>query len=435
MMSIKKILSRILHINIVLLIVASTLFASVTRKPYIQVLTSNSVTIRWMSDKGYIGNVFYGTSLDSLNTELIESGERKVEHEITILNLLPNTKYYYTVEKSKYGSEEQFFVTAPKIGSKDSVRIWVIADFGQTSSASNKRREKTVSVWKEFNNNNLHSSFILSLGDQSEDDSRYQLQHNFFNQLEDVLQSTPIYTVEGNHDNKDNFINYYRIFKNPTEGEAGGVDSNSKDYYSFNYANIHVVVLSTEINDFGGGAQEAWLKQDLENNKQDWLIAAFHRPMHSGGHHKTNNNKTAELSKKYWLPILEDNGVDLILQGHNHQYERSYLLDNLTGLTTEITDENIIDDGLGREDIDGAYFKKKGKPHQGTIFIEVAPGGVASDDFTDYKIFPVFYHEENNEGSLVIDVKNNRMDVKFLCDELDSNGSHIWDYFTIIKTD
>ena len=123
----------------------------------------------------------------------------------------------------------------------------------------------------------------------------------------------------------------------------------------------------------------------------------------------------------------------MILQGHNHLYERSYLIDNLTGTTEEITEENKIDTTLGREDIAGAYQKKKGKPHQGTVFIEVAPGGNATNDFTHYEIFPVYYHKENNEGSLVIDVKNNRMDVKFLCTEPDTDGNHIWDYFTIIK--
>ncbi len=431
----KKSFVKFALIQLLTFIFVTNAFAEVTRQPYLQKLTSNSVLIRWQTDRFVKTVVYYGTSIDSLVFFKSNSDEKTINHSINITNLSPDTKYYYSVEGSEKGNPDQYFITAPIVGSNDSTRIWVISDFGQTSSKDNKRREETVKVWKSFNHNNPHADFVLSLGDQTEDDTRYQIQHNYFNQLEDVLKVSPLYTVEGNHDNHDKLENYYKTFNHPINGETGGVFSNTEDYYSFNYANIHVVVLSTEIKDFGGGPQEKWLRKDLANNKQDWLIACVHRPFHSGGHHRTNIDKIADIERKAWLPILEDYGVDIILQGHNHQYERSYLLDNLTGLTTDITDKNIIDNSLGREDKDGAYVKEKGKPHQGTIFIEVAAGGHASDDFEHYEIFPVYFHSKDNEGSLVIDVIDNKMNVKFLCTEPDSNNSHIWDYFTIIKKD
>lgn len=426
----RKLLSTI---TIILLTVTIFSFAGVTRKPYLQVLTANSVSIRWQTDIYSIGKVHYGVSPDSLLFEKLESEEKKIEHEVLLSNLTPSTKYYYSVDGTSNGSLDQYFVTAPKEGSKDSVRIWVIADFGQKSSLQNKRREETVAVWKEFNRNSYHSDFVLSLGDQTEDDTRFQLQHNFFSQLEDVSKVSPLYTLEGNHDNHDDVALYFDTFTLPANGECGGVPSSTEDYYSFNYANIHIVVLSTEIKDFGGGNQVEWLKRDLKDNKQDWLIACMHRPMHSGGHHKSDTDASSIKEKKYWLPILENYGIDLILYGHNHIYERSYLLDNLTGSTDELTNKNKIDTTLGRENISGAYCKIKGKPHNGTIFIEVAAGGYASDKFSHYPIFPVSYHTKDTEGSLVIDVIDNRMDVKFLCTAPDSVGNHVWDYFTIIK--
>ncbi len=424
---------NIFSLLIVILTLASSIFGGVTRKPYLQVVTSNSVIIRWQTDIFTVGKVTYGTKIDSLTMVAISSEQEKINHIVTIDNLKPATKYYYSVEGKKKSQYQNYFITANKVGSKDSIRIWVIADFGQTSSIYNKRRKETVAVWRAFNNNDYHANFVLSLGDQTEDDTRFQLQHNFFNQLENVLVNTPLYTVEGNHDNHDSLKNYYKTFSHPTKGEMGGVPSYTQDYYSFDYGNVHVVVLSTEINDFSGGEQAKWLKKDLEDNQQDWLIACLHRPFHSGGHHKTNKDKIAELQRKAWLPILEDHGVDLILQGHNHDYERSYLVDNLLNITTHITEANKIDTGLGRIDMDGAYIKDKKKTHKGTIFIEVAPGGVATDDFTHYEIFPVYFHSTKNEGSLVLDVEGDRMDVKFLSTEPDSKGNHIWDYFTIIK--
>ncbi len=406
----------------------------VTRQPYLQVMTPTSVVVSWQSDKGVVGKVCYGTSISSLTMSKIESETKEIYHEVSITGLIPYTKYYYSVNGSSEGTENQYFITNPYPDSITPVRMWVIADFGQSNSDQNERRLETVAQWKSFNNNNYHADILLSLGDQTEDDSRYQLQHNYFNQLENVLKNTALFTVIGNHDNHDGMLNYLSTFALPANAESGGIASGTEKYYSLDYANIHIVVLCTEImDDDGKKKQIEWLNKDLDCNKQDWLIACVHRPFHSGGHHRSDVDKDAQERRTTWLPILEQHGVDLILQGHNHIYERSYLLDNLIGKTTTLSDANVIDSGLGREDMDGAYLKEKHTPNQGTVFVEVPGGGVASESFEHYSIFPIHYNGYDYEGSLVVDVYGNRMDVKFLCNERDENGSHIWDYFTIIK--
>jgi hypothetical protein len=280
---------------------------------------------------------------------------------------------------------------------------------------------------------------VLSLGDQSEDDAIYQIQHNYFSTLENVLKNSPLYTVVGNHDNHDSLVNYVRTFTVPSGGEAGGVPSYSKKYYSFNYSNIHVVVLCTEIyDDSSFKAQKDWLEKDLENNHSEWLIACMHQPFHSGGYHLSDEVETSRGRREAWLTLLEDHGVDLILQGHNHVYERSFLVDNLIGKTTTITEANKINAGLGREDNGGVYRKPAGNiSHKGTIFISVPGGGVANSSKyypAPVSIYPVVFAGSDYEGSLVIDVNGKKMDVKFICDEKNEKGSHIWDYFSIIKS-
>ncbi len=418
--------------GVFLLMISLQFSAQVSRQPFLQIPSSTSVTISWISGRGVPGEVHYGPAVNSLTESVIESEEEEIYHEVVISGLTPDTKYYYSVDGASRGTEEQYFITAPQVGSSPPVRIWVISDFGQSDSDQNEERMETVAQWKSFNGNNHHADLILSLGDQTEDDSRYQLQHNYFNQLEPVLVNTPLFTAIGNHDNHDDMVNYLSTFALPSEGESGGLASGTEKYYSFDYANIHVVVLCTEVEDEEMPAQIEWLKKDLDANSQDWLIASMHRPFHSGGHHRTDDEQDPQDRRNTWLPVLEDHGVDLILQGHNHVYERSFMLDNLLGKTTSLTDDNVIDGGLGREDVDGAY-KKKNAPHQGTVFVEVPGGGVASKSFELYSIFPVHYNGYEYEGSLVVDVNGNRMDVKFLCNEKDEKGSHIWDYFTIIK--
>lgn len=415
-------------------LVSFQLSAQVTRQPYLQSVTSTSVVIRWQSGTGDIGKVHFGVSLPSLDGVIAESEYEKIYHQVLVTGLTPNTKYYYTVDGSSKGTAEQYFVTAPKTGSAAPVRVWVISDFGQTNSKQNPRRLETIARWKSFNNDDYHASLVLSLGDQTEDDAIYQLQHNYFNLLEPVLKTSPLFTVIGNHDFHDSACNYTKTFTIPSQAEASGIASGSQLYYSFDYANIHVVVLCTEIEDnVGRAAQINWLKKDLDNNRQEWLIACMHRPLHSGGYHRSDVDLDAQVRRSDWLRILEDHGVDLVLQGHNHVYERSYLLDNLIGKTTTVTDANKISTIPGKEDEGGPYRKKRGLPHKGTMLVTVPGGGVATKNFEHYSIFPVYF--PGQEGSLVIDVNGSRMDVKFLSDESNDKGSHVWDHFTIIKND
>jgi predicted phosphodiesterase len=355
-----------------------------------------------------------------------------------ISGLTPATKYYYSIDTFS-GSDEQYFITSPPSGNTGKTRIWVISDFGQTDVGDNVERMKTVNRWKIFNDGSYHADFILSLGDQTENDIQEELQETYFDLLNQVLPNSPLFTLEGNHDNYDSLVNYKATFSVPESGEAGGYPSNNQDYYSSDYANIHIVMLSTEIDDIDG-PQLSWLRNDLKNideDKTDWLIACLHRPFHSGGYHPTNISSTAQEQRDYWLKELEDCGVDIILQGHNAIYERSFLLDNLIGKTTDLTDENIIDSGNGREDVDGAYYKGSGiNPHQGTIFIEVAPGGYAVNNNANYPIFSYAFSGGAIEGSVVLDIDSaNRLDGYFLCNRPDSDSSYLWDYFTIIKSD
>ena len=97
--------------------------------------------------------------------------------------------------------EDQYVITAPPPGAPRDIRIWVVSDFGQSNSSSDDvRRSLTVSTWKAFNQNSLHANFALSLGDQSEDDTDAQLQANYFNEIQDVVRNSPLFTIPGNHD-------------------------------------------------------------------------------------------------------------------------------------------------------------------------------------------------------------------------------------------
>src|SRR3989441_7099305 len=220
---------------------------------------------------------------------------------------------------------------------------------------------------------------------------------------------------------------YYDIFTLPKSGEAGGVASGTEAYYSFNYGNIHFVCLdSTDSNRSPSGAMLTWLKADLSANTRQWLIAYWHHPPYSKGSHDSDSESELEQMRQYANPILESHGVDLVLSGHSHAYERSYLLNGHYGDSSTLTSAMILDAGDGRVDGTGAYQKPVVlTPHKGAVYTVAGSSGMTGGGLLNH---PAMYISLNVLGSLVLDVNGNQLDAQFLT----SSGS-VQDYFTIKK--
>ena len=107
------------------------LAASVTRGPYLQLGTSDSIVVRWRTDVSTSSRVNYGTTQGALDQQ-VESTRGTTEHEIFLSGLLPDTRYYYSVGSSTdvlAGDDaNHFFDVAPPVGTPKSTRIWVLGD-------------------------------------------------------------------------------------------------------------------------------------------------------------------------------------------------------------------------------------------------------------------------------------------------------------------
>ena len=113
------------------------------------------------------------------------------------------------------------------------------------------------------------------------------------------------------------------------------------------------------------------------------------------------------------LPILEDAGVDLVLSGHSHSYERSFLIDGHYGHSSTLQPSMILDGGDGRPAGDGAYRKPSSglSPHEGAVYTVAGSSGKTSGGSLDH---PVMFVSLDVLGSLVLDVQANRLDATFL---------------------
>jgi hypothetical protein len=227
---------------------------------------------------------------------------------------------------------------------------------------------------------------------------------------------------------------YYDIFTMPTGAEAGGFASGTEAYYSFDYANIHFVVLDSHDTDRSpGGAMASWLAADLASTAQDWIIAYWHQPPYSKGGHDSDTELRMVEMRENIVPILDDHGVDLTFAGHSHNYERSYLIDGTydtptPDFATLLAAGNILDAGDGREGGDGPYGKPAGGPvpHSGTVHTVAGSSGKITPGYgLDH---PVMYISFLVHGSVILDVVGNRLDVTFL----DENGN-VLDTFAMVK--
>src|SRR5258705_12371843 len=97
-----------------------------------------------------------------------------------------------------------------------------------------------------------------------------------------------------------------------------------------------------------------WLRLDLAANTNLWLIAFWHHPPYSKGSHDSDWEFELVEMRENALPILEAYGVDLVLCGHSHGYERSFLLNGYYGGSETLVPEMIKDGGDGRPSGTGA---------------------------------------------------------------------------------
>jgi MYXO-CTERM domain-containing protein len=201
---------------------------------------------------------------------------------------------------------------------------------------------------------------------------------------------------------------YYEAYVLPAGAEAGGLASGTEAYYSFDYGTLHVIVMdSHQSSREPGDAMLTWLEADLAATAQEWVIASWHHPPYTKGSHDSDTESLHIDMRENALPILEAGGVDLVLGGHSHIYERSHLLDGAT--QTPSTSFGILDSGNGRLDEDGAYQKPSiTGPNQGAVYVVAGHGGSSVSGSGGH---PLIAFDEVANGSVILDLHANRLQI------------------------
>jgi fibronectin type 3 domain-containing protein len=389
------------------------------RSPYLQSVSPSAATIRWRTTIATDTRLRFGTAPGALDQTIVVSGSR-TEHSVELSGLSPETRYYYAAGTSAgdlAGGEPYFVTTHPPAGTARKTRFWVLGDCGTGDANAIAVRN----AFQQFNGN-ASTNLLLMLGDNAYNNGTdEEMTRSLFQIHPDTLRNTPLWPTLGNHDavysdSPTQTGPYFNSFTLPVNGSSGGVASGTEAYYSFDYANVHVICLDSQDTPRSTtGAMYQWLQNDLAATSQEWIIAFFHHPPYTKGTHdsdsSTDSSGRMTQMRSVFLPLLESYGVDLVLSGHSHTYERSFLLDGHYGLSSTFDAASMIRDNSGGDPDGSGTYVKRPIPRDGAVYVVAGSSGKVGTGTLNH---PAMFVSMSKLGSLVLDVNGNELLARFI---------------------
>lgn len=244
-----------------------------------------------------------------------DTGIRMI-HKVSLKNLKPGTEYVYQIENGMDSvSSQGTFKTAENKPSK-----FTFIQITDTQGLN----EKDYQLWENTLGHALKrfpdAKFLLHTGDMVDNGQEIKQWDLFTNAVVPELMSLPIEPCVGNHEaintngtnpNAKNFIDHFNL---PTVMDSGAPDGT---VYSFDYGYTHIAVLNTECDITDLKKEGNWLETDMKKSGMPWKIVALHRGPYGATYDSTTVRDTL-------TPIFDKIGIDLVLQGHDHNYVRTY---------------------------------------------------------------------------------------------------------------
>ncbi|KAJ0966149.1 hypothetical protein J5N97_027287 [Dioscorea zingiberensis] len=328
--------------------------SSYPQQVHISLAGENHIRISWIThDDSSPSVVDYGTAPGEYTSSssigettsyfylLYDSGKI---HHVVIGPLEPDTVYYYRCG----GQGREFHLKTPP--AKFPITFAVAGDLGQTGWTATTLDHIGQCEY------DIH----LLPGDLAYADYMQHLWDSFGELVEPYASSRPWMVTEGNHEKesillfKAGFQAYNARWRMPYE-QSG---SPSNLFYSFEVAGVHIIMLGSYTDYDVYSDQHAWLKADLakvDRAKTPWLLVLLHAPWYNSNYaHQGEGDRMMAAME----PLLYAAGVDLVLAGHVHAYERSERVYN-AGLNSCGAVHITIGDGGNREGLAQRFHQPK----------------------------------------------------------------------------
>ena len=314
--------------------------------------TPTELNLNWFSTDSANGQIQFAKKADMTGNEFPEAKAKTVNAKIekaqadgyyankaTMSDLEENTAYVYRVGNNGHWSET--YTTTTKSKGEFS---FLFAGDPQLGSSGDLASDKDG--WKKtldlVNTNPLFKDvhFIQNAGDHVEagkNESQYDAYLS--NYQGSVVYSTPFANAVGNHDYAGTAYNDHFNLPNVSNLGSSGQGNAQGDYY-YIYNNALMLVLNS--NNRSTAEHEEFIKNTLAKTKDNqdikWKIVVFHHSIYSSASHASDNDILAR--RDTLAPMFSQNGIDLVLMGHDHVYTRSMLMDGTTALKDESFDQN-----------------------------------------------------------------------------------------------
>jgi len=292
--------------------VTKTVKREIAFGPYLQNMTSESVTICWSTLEGM-------SQIVSQDGQLVKMPEYK-QHQMRMARLKSNTRYQYNVLEN--GSREGLgiFNTFP-----EDIEPFTFAVLGDTRSRHHIHQKIVNEIIQQ------DPLFVINTGDLVSNGDNIHDWQRFFEVNRKLMRQIPYFPVLGNHEHDSKF--YFDFFDLP----------GNERYYHFSIGDVLFIVLDSESSHFEMPAyvkdenkdyiwnnynieyfnqQKEWLEHILNLNKDAGFIFIFlHQPMISI---KKSRVEDAKIRRKFWGDIFERHNVQAVINGHDHHYHHAY---------------------------------------------------------------------------------------------------------------
>jgi hypothetical protein len=312
------------------------------RLPYVQSVDAGSAWVLWLARSDATDRAEYRVageetwqplSIQRDTSPVFGANGELIRRSIRITGLPSSTSVEYRVWADSVMAGPHTFKTAPGPGGADTVRVLAFGDSGWGSPGQvNLAQGMEAETWDLA----VHVGDIAYHGGSEIDftERHFAIYRNLFG-------GVPFYPSVGNHDLITNGGESYDaafVWPAPNPGAR---------YYSFRWGDIQFLALDTSTHGPNGtdlvareGAQYRWLVETLESASRDptvrWIIPFFHHPLYSHAVGFSGHGSNRALRDAVG-PLFDRYGVDLVLSGHDHHYERS----------VPIRDEEVVEQGCG----------------------------------------------------------------------------------------
>lgn len=296
---------------------------------------STSRTIMWQSDNSEADAVIEyrlegaekSQTIGATDKAFTDDGSTTYIHEATLIGLTPNTKYEYRVG---YGTDRRSdWYRLETAGAS----VYDVLIYPDSQSGDYSQWEEIV---KSSALRNPRTALYISMGDLVDNGEHAYQWRTWLNSIKPLSANVPLATTLGNHEmytldwkmrEPYAYLNYFAVPPN-------GNERFNRRYYSYDFGDVHYVVLDTMLYESNHednhdthhpdlyDVQIQWLRQDLTANTKKWTVVLMHRDPFQYAFDRPGANRAVGFDDEgvLFMPIFDEFNVDLVLSAHLHSY-------------------------------------------------------------------------------------------------------------------